>query len=159
MGGSPNLPQGERTFARYFDTSVFAAPAAFSLGNAGRTLVEGPENVRFDIASGRTAAITERVSIEFRADTFKVLNHPNITNPNTTLGSRNFGIVSSKSGNPQISVRISPAVLMRAESSLVIARACRLGPESLQGSGRHDRTTPASKLPGLDQDLDSVIII
>ena len=31
--GNPNLPRGERTIDRWFDTSVFSQPAPYTLGN------------------------------------------------------------------------------------------------------------------------------
>jgi hypothetical protein len=40
--GDPNLPGGERTPDRWFDTGAFALPAAFGFGTARRNSVVGP---------------------------------------------------------------------------------------------------------------------
>jgi hypothetical protein len=43
----------------------------------------------------KTTAITERVSVEIRADAFNVFNHAEFANPDTTLTSGTFGQVTS----------------------------------------------------------------
>jgi len=100
--GNPNLPSGERTMARWFDTGAFGPPAPYTLGNAGRTIVEGPGSVLFDMGIHRIDKITERVGIQFGVNLFNAFNHSNLNSPNTTFGSPTFGIISSKSGNRSI---------------------------------------------------------
>src|SRR5262249_11153244 len=63
--GTPNLPSGQRTMARWFDTGAFAPPAAYTLGNAGRTIIEGPGGVFFDMGISRLDKMNERVSTQF----------------------------------------------------------------------------------------------
>ena len=38
---NPNLPSGEQTLARWFDTGAFGAPAQFSFGNSPRAGLRG----------------------------------------------------------------------------------------------------------------------
>jgi hypothetical protein len=106
INGSPNIPDGARTMDRWFDTTVFTPPASFTLGNAGRTIVEGPGAVTFDFALTKNTKISERYSAEFHADLINAFNHPNFATPDTTLGSPNFGRVVSKSGNRNIQLGI-----------------------------------------------------
>ena len=50
----PNLPSGERTPERWFDTSAFALPAPFTFGNAPRNSVIGPGFANLDLAVAKT---------------------------------------------------------------------------------------------------------
>ena len=57
--GDPNLPGGDRTPDRWFDTGAFALPAAFTFGSARRNSVIGPGYAVVDTAwrrAGRCAA-------------------------------------------------------------------------------------------------------
>jgi hypothetical protein len=62
-------------------------PAAFSLpttirqGNEGRNDIRGFDLVQFDLSIARAFPLTERIKLQFRADAFNILNHPNFTNP------------------------------------------------------------------------------
>src|SRR5207244_2078181 len=44
----PNLPNDQKTLDRWFDTSAFTAPDAFTFGNAGRGIVRGDGRINFD---------------------------------------------------------------------------------------------------------------
>lgn len=90
---NPNLSPSEQTVARFFDTSCFVAPESLisgdvRFGTAGHTTVEGPGIINFDISARKVTALTERVSLEFRAEFFNSFNHPNWL---LTGGSRDFG--------------------------------------------------------------------
>ena len=99
LGGAANLPSGERTMPHYFNTAAFAAPDPFKLGNAGRSIIQGPAILTFDAGIHRETAVTERWRLKISAELQNVLNHPNWLIPNTSLGSSAFGIVSGKTGN------------------------------------------------------------
>ena len=47
----------------------------------GRNSLRGPTFKEWNFAIYKTTAITERVSMQFRADFFNILNHPNFANP------------------------------------------------------------------------------
>jgi len=104
--GNPNLPGGQRTMTRWFNTGAFAPPAPYTLGNTGRSTVEGPRTVAFDIGIRKVEKINERISTQFGADLFNAFNHSNLNGPDTTLGSPTFGIISSKSGNRSIQLLV-----------------------------------------------------
>ncbi len=76
-GQSVNLPRGQRTADRFFNTGAFTAPAPFTFGNAGRDTIPGPGNNIFDFALQRQFAVREGHAIRFRAETFNAFNHPN----------------------------------------------------------------------------------
>jgi len=50
-------------------------------GNEGRDSLHGPAFKEWNFAIYKTTAITERVSMQLRADFFNVVNHPNFANP------------------------------------------------------------------------------
>jgi hypothetical protein len=88
---------------RYFNTSVFAQPAPFTLGNTPRTLpdVRGPSSENFDFSLFKMFKPIERVTIEFRAVAFNLLNQVVFGMPNTSLNSNQFGVISSQANRPQ----------------------------------------------------------
>jgi len=73
---------GPKTPAQWFNTSCFAAPAAFTYGNAGRDIVTGPNLNNFDATFQKNFAIRESMQLQFRADMFDFFNHPNFNQPN-----------------------------------------------------------------------------
>jgi hypothetical protein len=56
-----------------------------------RNYLRGPHQTNFDLALAKTTAITERVSLEFRVESFNTLNHPEFAQPTTTNNSTNLG--------------------------------------------------------------------
>jgi hypothetical protein len=74
-GGNPNLSRGERTFTRYFNTSVFYAPPDDVKGNAGLGIIRAPGVNNWDFNIGKTFRPTEKLRVEFRADLLNALNH------------------------------------------------------------------------------------
>ena len=50
-------------------------------GTLGRNAIPGFGLTQVDLSSGRKFSITERLKVQFRADAFNLMNHPNFTNP------------------------------------------------------------------------------
>jgi hypothetical protein len=92
---NPNLPGGERTPDRWFDTGAFALPAQFTFGSAARNSVIGPGFANVDLSIAKTWQLGEPARLEFRWETFNVLNRANFDVPNRTLGTANLGVISS----------------------------------------------------------------
>ncbi len=84
-----------KTVAQWFDTSAFAAPAYGFYGDAGRNLIRGPGIEKWDVSLFKNFSLAERAKLQFRAESFNLFNHTNLWNVNTTLGSGNFGQVTS----------------------------------------------------------------
>lgn len=104
----PNLPAGERTPERWFDTSAFVLQAPFTFGDAPRNSVTGPgfANVDFALAKTWRLGMSE---LEFRWETFNIFNRANFNLPNRIFGNPNFGRISSAK-NPremQFGVRLA----------------------------------------------------
>lgn len=92
---NPNLPGDERAIQRWFDVGAFQAPAAGRYGNAGRAIIQAPGFVNLDAGIQRIFSVRERLRVALRFEGFNVANHANFGIPDVTLGSRNFGNVTS----------------------------------------------------------------
>jgi hypothetical protein len=85
----------------WFDTSAFAAPAFGFFGNARNGIIRGPGYTSVNVSLYKTFPMGERFRLQFRAEAFNVLNHPNFKNVDTGVGSGSFGQVTS-AGDPRI---------------------------------------------------------
>ncbi len=88
---------------QYFNTGVFSQPAAFTLGNVARTLpdVRAPSSQNIDLSLFKMFQPVERVTVQFRAEAFNLLNQVVFGMPNTTLNSNQFGVISSQANSPR----------------------------------------------------------
>jgi len=92
--GQPVFGPGTRTAAEWFNPAAFAAPPAFTYGNAGRNSVYGPPLQTMDLALARTFRITERANFQFRAEAFNALNKVNLGTPNRFVNTPQFGTIT-----------------------------------------------------------------
>jgi hypothetical protein len=77
---NPNLPESERTFLRWFNTSAFAFPATpFALGDVSRTLpnTRRPGFQIWDISLQKNTRLREGINLEFRTEFFNAFNKTN----------------------------------------------------------------------------------
>jgi hypothetical protein len=79
------IPPGGQTPSLWINPAAFAIPANGTWGNAGRNLVRAPGIWQIDSALTKRNQITERVGIEFRAEAFNLLNHPQFGLPNASF--------------------------------------------------------------------------
>jgi len=69
----------------YFNTSAFSLPTLGTLGNENRFMFYGPSLADDDIAIVKNTRIHENMNIQFRAEAYNIANHPNFSNPNSSL--------------------------------------------------------------------------
>jgi hypothetical protein len=108
--GQPIFPSGTRNASAWFNTAAFAAPPAFTFGNAGRNSVYGPGMQTLDFAVSRDFAITEAAKFQFRAEFFNALNHTNLGTPDRFVNTPQFGTITEATTpgrEIQLSARIS----------------------------------------------------
>jgi hypothetical protein len=96
----------------YFNTSCFTTPPVIgadgigtAFGDSGTGIVDGPGQANLDIAVSKTVVFEwphGGSSLEFRAEFFNALNHPQFANPDTNFTSPTFGVISSTSVNPRV---------------------------------------------------------
>ncbi len=72
----------------------------YHYGNLGRNAFLGPDFKNLDLSLTKTTKITERISHEFRVETFDLFNHPNFANPGLAaqLNSTTFGVIRATRG-------------------------------------------------------------
>jgi hypothetical protein len=76
------LPVNQRSADRYFNTAAFSDPQPYTFGDAGRDTIPGPGgNEVVDLSLHRTFRIRESKHLDLRAESFNLLNHPNIGVP------------------------------------------------------------------------------
>lgn len=92
---NPNLPSGERTTARFFNTAAFVQATQFTIGSSSRNPVTGPAYRAGDVMLGKTFLLTERFRAEFRVEAFNVTNTPPLGNPNGSYGNAAFGSITT----------------------------------------------------------------
>ena len=83
--------------SEWFDTTAFTAPANGFYGDARPSTIRGPREISFNVATYKTFPIFERVALQFRAEAFNFLNHPNFgsINPNYNPTDPSYGTVTS----------------------------------------------------------------
>ncbi len=89
---------------RWFDTSVFSQPAAFTLGNMSPLVADlrGHHINNLDASIFKIFSITEKIRLQFRGEAFNSLNRVRFGNPNTTVtAGANFGRVTTQSNDPR----------------------------------------------------------
>jgi len=87
---------------QWFDTSVFSAPvpvwaggANQGFGSARKDAVVGPSRTNFTTSLYKSFSITERAHVELRFESFNTFNHTEYNGVNESLGSSQFGQVTS----------------------------------------------------------------
>src|SRR5438876_565747 len=108
--GQPVFGPGTHTAAKWFNPAAFAAPPAFTYGNAGRNSVYGSPIQTLDFALARAFRIRERTSFQFRAEAFNALNNVNLGTPNRFVNTPQFGTITmamTPGREIQLSARVS----------------------------------------------------
>jgi len=101
-------PDGTK-YVQFLNVAAFAQPAAGTFGNLGRNTLRGPGYAEVDFAAVKNTAITERVSLQFRAEMFNLFNRVNLpipgsgspsstTPPSTRLNTSSFGRITATTG-------------------------------------------------------------
>jgi len=114
--GDPIIEPGPFTTSMaWFNPAAFARPAAGSFGVQPRNMIRNPATWNFDLGVRKEVPLTGVQRIQFRAEAFNVLNHPNLgssptasaVNNNPTSGS--FGFITAKYSERvvQLSLRYS----------------------------------------------------
>jgi hypothetical protein len=99
----PDTPIKDRLNA-YFNVNDFSPPAPFTYGNSPRLIgsLRDPGWVDLDLSGVKnTRFFDDRLTVQFRAEAFNILNHPQFGPPDTNLGDGTTGIVSQQLNNPR----------------------------------------------------------
>jgi hypothetical protein len=96
----------------YFNDSCFTTPPVIgadgigtAFGNSETGIVDGPGQANLDLALSKVVSFDwphEGTSLEFRAEFYNVLNHPQFANPDSNFTSPTFGSISSTSVSSRV---------------------------------------------------------
>jgi hypothetical protein len=73
---------------------------SYRLGDSGRDILDGPGSIAINLSFSRNFAIRERGNLQFRWETFNVLNHANFPLPVVQVNAVNAGTITT-AGNPR----------------------------------------------------------
>ncbi|MGI8958327.1 MAG: carboxypeptidase regulatory-like domain-containing protein [Bryobacteraceae bacterium] len=93
--GNPARPAGVNPINEWFNTQAFVPNAIGTYGNTGRNILIGPGLVDIDVSLAKSIPLTETIKVQFRAEAFNALNHPNFGLPSGTLTSGTYGRITS----------------------------------------------------------------
>jgi hypothetical protein len=79
----------------WFNTSAFQFAQPFTFGNVGKGIIQAPGFAVLDASLLKNTRLTERFSLEVRAEFMNSLNRVNFNGPNTALGNAAFGRITS----------------------------------------------------------------
>ena len=79
----------------WFNPSAFVLPPAGTYGNVRRDALVGPGLLNLDMSLFKDTRVSEKMNVEFRAEFFNVLNHPNFGEPSTSMFTPTGSIVGS----------------------------------------------------------------
>ncbi|HKQ73798.1 MAG TPA: TonB-dependent receptor [Blastocatellia bacterium] len=81
---------------RWFDTSAFRQPAAGFLGTSGRSILRAPGINNWDTGLFKNFRISERVSFQFRFESFNAFNHTQWGVPGRNVANQTtFGVITT----------------------------------------------------------------
>src|SRR5450432_518313 len=99
IGQSPN--SGPKTVAAWLNAAAFAqvipdpnSPVQ-QFGTAGRNIGVGPRYANWDFSIFKNFRVTESKDIQFRAEFFNILNHPNFRLPDSDISSPTFNQIQA----------------------------------------------------------------
>jgi hypothetical protein len=106
-GGVESRLGGASGGSGYFNASSFCAPPAigngFDYGNSGVGIVLGPGQFNWDASLVKVTRLTERQTLQFRAEFFNMFNHSQFNNPGTAASTpTTFGVITGTSVNPRL---------------------------------------------------------
>ena len=84
--------------AAFTDPPVDSSGNPLRQGNLGRNALRGFGAVQWDFALHRDFPIRESLKLQFRAELFNVLNHPNFGQPDGNLFDAQFGVATQMLG-------------------------------------------------------------
>jgi hypothetical protein len=84
---------------QWFNPAAFAAQPANTWGNLGRNTLNAPGTWDMDLSIHREFKVRERITMQFRAESFNFTNTELPNPPIATLGQANFGQIITFSGS------------------------------------------------------------
>jgi len=93
--GVPITPPGGSTPFQWLNPAAFAPPAPGTFGDAPRNVGRGPSLWQIDLGISKSVSLSERLRLQFRAESFNIFNHPAYGAPLADISSSAFGQILS----------------------------------------------------------------
>jgi hypothetical protein len=84
----------------WFDLSAFVVQPQYTYGNSGRNILFGPGMRNMDLSLHKNFDITEKMRLQFRAESFNFTNTPAFGQPAATINSPGAGTITT-AGDPR----------------------------------------------------------
>jgi len=104
IGGDASLPNDRphgQLVSQYFNAAAFTLNAPGTFGNAGKNILRAPRFFNTDLNLLKNFKLTERASVQFRAEFFNIFNNVNFNAPQASLSSAAKSTITS-AGDPRI---------------------------------------------------------
>lgn len=79
----------------YYDPAAYAPVTAVRFGTSGRNTLRAPAIFNTNLSLFRTFPISDRLNIQFRAESYNLSNTPHFAAPNANVSSGNFLVITS----------------------------------------------------------------
>jgi hypothetical protein len=96
-----NPTPAHQTPATWINPSAFSAPPAYHFGTFGRNALRSDPYKDLDFSVFKSFALPRGTSVQFRAESFNLLNQVIFSGPDSTVGDPTFGSVSSIANTPR----------------------------------------------------------
>lgn len=84
LTGNPNLSRSDRSFSRFFNTSVFRLPSMGTFGTASKNDIIGPGMDNYDMALMKHIPLHDRLNLELRFEAYNAFNHTQFSGVDAT---------------------------------------------------------------------------
>jgi hypothetical protein len=112
---NPDRPSVSTTFSgpvilgkptEWFNPNAFVLPPPGTFGNLGRGTLSGPGLANVDLSLFKNTTVSEKITMQFRAEFFNAFNRVNFGPPNTTVFSSgainaSAGVITTLAANPR----------------------------------------------------------
>jgi hypothetical protein len=101
------LPSDQRSIYQWFNTGIFDTNTADQRSNDVRVLstrfsgIRGPGISMMDLSALKNSRLREGMNLQFRAEFINALNHPQFSDPSTSVTSKSFGTITGTSQLPR----------------------------------------------------------
>jgi hypothetical protein len=105
LTGGPGYLNGRTQGVFCTPPTIGSDGAATGFGSAGSGWILGPGQFNFDTAftkDTKVGGLREDATLQFRAEFFNFFNHPQFSNPATTVNSGTFGRITTMSVSPRL---------------------------------------------------------
>jgi len=98
-----NLPEDQRSTARWFDVSAFAPPQPGQFGTSAKGVIKGPGSKVFNAGLAKHFAFGERTRLRWEITATNFFNHSNWNNPGVNITSvAGAGVITGAGGEQDL---------------------------------------------------------